>query len=605
MSLAQAKILASSFISNSHKTVFSQIRLAQIEVTSPFKADIATTTPKDRFGGKFSQHGPLFVALLVLWILVLVVTSLRQDEQGLHPAYPIDDAYIHMAIAKNLVRHGVWGVTPYEFSSSASSILWPLVLAFSYLLTGVNQFAPLVLNLLFASLSLVAVYKILRSYQVATSIILLTLLAIVFMAPLPTLVVDGMEHNLQILVVLLFTWLSVRLLSQPQLSLKSWVGLSWLALAALVTAARYEGLFLIFVVGLLLLWRKRWLAALAMGLMAALPLVIYGLVSINNGSFWLPNSVLLKGHSPDAINLATFLNLFGLYVNNDYQVPIYVAPHIFVLALAALGVYLLRYGKQAAFWKEGQLLLIIFLVVTYLHLQLAALHWFYRYEDYLVVLGLTVVVAVFFENSAVQPVVKVKVSANQIVTTLIKACLIFLLLLPLTDRGMRALQATRQASTDIYTQQYQMALFVKEFYAGSGVALNDIGAVNYLSDIRCLDVIGLGDAQVLALRKAKTYGKKEIAELAKAKGIKIAIVYNPPLDLGNVIPDNWVGVGQWSVNNYVVLGSPIVWFYAVEPTQAAQLQANFKKFEAKLPPNVHSTLLPIPLQPPGVVFRAG
>ena len=32
-------------------------------------------------------------------------------------------------IAKNVAEHGVWGVTPYSFSPSSSSLLWPALLA--------------------------------------------------------------------------------------------------------------------------------------------------------------------------------------------------------------------------------------------------------------------------------------------------------------------------------------------------------------------------------------------------------------------------------------------------------------------------------------------
>ncbi|MGH9386953.1 MAG: hypothetical protein ACRD2N_22015 [Vicinamibacterales bacterium] len=38
-------------------------------------------------------------------------------------SYSLDDAYIHLAIAKNLARHGLWGCTPFHFSSSSSSLL--------------------------------------------------------------------------------------------------------------------------------------------------------------------------------------------------------------------------------------------------------------------------------------------------------------------------------------------------------------------------------------------------------------------------------------------------------------------------------------------------
>jgi hypothetical protein len=36
--------------------------------------------------------------------------------------YALDDAYIHLAMAKNFPL-GVWGTTRYEFSSSSSSLL--------------------------------------------------------------------------------------------------------------------------------------------------------------------------------------------------------------------------------------------------------------------------------------------------------------------------------------------------------------------------------------------------------------------------------------------------------------------------------------------------
>ena len=64
--------------------------------------------------------------------------------------YALDDAYIHMAVARSLARHGVWGVTPYAFTSSTSSLAWPLLLALADLVVGVRAATPLVLNLAFA-----------------------------------------------------------------------------------------------------------------------------------------------------------------------------------------------------------------------------------------------------------------------------------------------------------------------------------------------------------------------------------------------------------------------------------------------------------------------
>ena len=59
----------------------------------------------------------------ITFLLILLTLALRSiNENGLL-VYTLDDPYIHMAIAKNLVTHGVFGVTRFSFSSSTSSPL--------------------------------------------------------------------------------------------------------------------------------------------------------------------------------------------------------------------------------------------------------------------------------------------------------------------------------------------------------------------------------------------------------------------------------------------------------------------------------------------------
>src|SRR5438477_7234491 len=94
---------------------------------------------------------PLFAAIGLLWVSVaaLLVISARQNNGRM--MYALDDAYIHMAMAKNFAQHGVWGITSHGFSSSSSSLLWTLLLSLCYLVFGVQDSTLLVLNVVFAS----------------------------------------------------------------------------------------------------------------------------------------------------------------------------------------------------------------------------------------------------------------------------------------------------------------------------------------------------------------------------------------------------------------------------------------------------------------------
>src|SRR6476469_7310825 len=75
--------------------------------------------------------------------------------------YPLDDAFIHMALAKNLAEHGVWGVTPYGFTSPVSSLAWPVLIAMVDLIAGVHLWTPFWLNMVFGTALLALCHVIL------------------------------------------------------------------------------------------------------------------------------------------------------------------------------------------------------------------------------------------------------------------------------------------------------------------------------------------------------------------------------------------------------------------------------------------------------------
>jgi len=250
------------------------------------------------------KHWPLLAAVAALWasVALLLVISIRQNEG--HLVYALDDAYIHLAMVKNVARHGVWGVTPYGWTSSSSSLLWPLVLCGAAMVAGLHDAAPLVLNVAFSTLLLWLVSRLLRGGRAGAIGTRLpagqileawALLALIFMTPLPVLILDGMEHVLQVGINLLFVCAAARLLAGEDRTVSSAVFRSLLAAAFFTTLVRYEGLFLLAATALLISCRRRWTQAAMVCVAGLLPVAIYAGISMSGGWFWLPNPIILKG----------------------------------------------------------------------------------------------------------------------------------------------------------------------------------------------------------------------------------------------------------------------------------------------------------------------
>lgn len=525
------------------------------------------------------HHWPIIAAVVMLWLAVAAVWLASLRENGGHFVYALDDAYIHMAMAKNFARSGTWGVTRYEFSSSTSSLLWTLLLSACDLLFGTRDTTPLILNLLFSTLLLAAVYLVLlRRARIHATKRFLLLAASLFLTPLLPLIFSGMEHTAQILIDLAFVYLSARVLAREGFALNDVRSVCLLALAPLVTMVRYEGLFLIAVACVMFLLRRgRLVYALLMGALAVAPLLVYGVVSVEHGAFWLPNSVLLKGTSP-AQGYTVLLKHAILQIK--------LAPHLLMLLLLALGCYGLRRRRLARKWEEGQLLLLIFMAATVLHITFASVGWFYRYEAYLVAMGLLINGALLlrevgpsrasFDMGAERA--RGPEPARSLLLALFVVCALWL-----GYRGLGAAVETPRAMTNIYEQQYQMAAFLRDYYQGAAVAANDIGAINYFADIRCLDLWGLGSADVARARLARRFDTAKILELGGARRISIAIIYSGWFEEFGGVPPEWLKVGQWRNLDCVVCGNDTVSFYAADPSEAEPLKRNLKAFSARLP----------------------
>ena len=532
------------------------------------------------------QHWSLFAAAAVFGLATISLFVLcRKGDRG-HFVYALDDIYISMAVAKNFAFHGVWGVTPYEFASCQSSIIWPLLLAPIFRLVGPSELAPLVMAALFACLSIWLSYVFLRSFRLVQVDIFTTLLAFIFLTPLPALVLGGMEHTLQIATAIPFFWLVAEELSgeKPETSRRH---SRWLwVLAPILTLTRYEGLFLAFAACSLLLLRKRWRYALGLGALALAPVVIIGGASAWKGWFWLPNSIYLKANLPRVVRSAQDIvpNIRGTFAWSAIN-----SRDVLGCGFALLLLLVLLIRKDEKLWRRSPVLIVLFLISAALHVKFAGFGWFFRYEAYLVGLGLLILSVGAFEC-----VLRSREGRWEKVDTGVAALLLIFLAFGafpvLVKRGIDAVRLTPEASRKIFEQQYQMGQFVRQSYRGQSVAVNDIGAVSYFGEPRLIDLWGIGSIDVAKERVKGYLSQSQIAHLTMARNTKVAILYANAFKNGSFategLPSEWKVVGTWTDTDTVFTDEAAVSFFAVDPAEEAQLINALRHFASQLPPSV-------------------
>ena len=487
-----------------------------------------------------------------------------------HLVYSLDDAYIHMAMAKNLARSGVWGCTPFHFSSSSSSPLWTLGLGVAYSAFGVHDATPLVINVAFAVATLVVSDRALIRFGASPFLRAAALVGLVLAFPLAGMVLMGMEHVLHLLLTIAFAALAVATAGGSEVQGQRRRTLGLCVLAALLAASRYEGCFLVGLVCLVFLARRQLVRAVAILASALAPLAVLGALSVARGSFWLPNSLMLKAAGRSASLLSALLNPFGSddleFLRNDRAMPVLLALGL----LAAVAQWLWRRELRRA-----QLLLPVLLaamIVAHGHWVFSSEFWVYRYDGYLVGFGIFAVAVVLTDLPP-------RLRGRSVVPVALLAALVAVVadvpegLLPAAEvAGMR----------NTYLEHYQTAQFVRRYYPGAVVVVNDLGAVTYYTENRILDLVGLGDVEPLRMMRGGGYDRSQVRSWTAAYRPTLAIVQLGWSLVGPLIPGEWIKVAEVEVPpDFQRVG-----FFAVDPAESWRLRASVAQHFAPLAPTL-------------------
>ena len=522
---------------------------------------------------KIPRH--IWIPLAVLWIAVMAIEGEVIRRTG-RVIYPLDDPYIHLAMARHFAADAVFGVSLDGFSATSSSPGWTLLLGVLFLIFGSHAFVPLMLNLLAASLLLVWISRTVFCQTQNSALALGFSIFFLFALPLPTMVCTGMEHPLHIGLVLLLVTAALRGMDRPTVGKED---ASLFALAAAAAMIRYETLFLVAPLAVLSVASGRWKRAAILLLGAGFPLGLIGILNRYEGWYFFPNSILLKS----ALNMPRGDWVMAILIRFKNQLT--ETAHLWTLillgSLRMVSLLSRPITTETREWRWG----FAFLFTAMLHGALALTGWFYRYEGYLLALGMVALVgAIPACLSACRCAWHGGDRAGERI--LARGGMVALLLLALIPfwNNFISFRDVLPGVENVFQQQYQMGRFLRAYYNGATVAANDIGAINYLADLHCMDLVGLGSVEPIKASKQRLFNEGFVESWARLRDAKIAVIYENWWR--HVIPATWTKVGEWTVPRKATAGDATVAFFAVTAGEVERLRESLHAFQPQLPPQV-------------------
>lgn len=473
--------------------------------------------------------------------------------------YPLDDVYIHLAMAEQIAAGG-YGVNAGEFASAASSPLYPLLLT-AFPGTELQRLLPLFWNIVglvgaawfWARIVITAGYFEAGRALIGWSAVLIGPVFINSFGVAYT----GMEHSLHMAAALAVIYGLQRLVVEQRLTAPLLIGLF------LVTALRLEGLALGVLTTAVVFWILGLRAALICAALTILPVLAFVGVLTGIGLDPLPESVQakLKLDEDEAMGpIAGLIN--GLRIN-------LAKPAGLLLAIGGVVMLALLSRLPRATDTGPRLLALAVSGAVFAHLLFGQIGWMDRYEGYIwasLAAGLLVV-------AAKGPRL---LQAGILGGIVAGAAVVY---------GPSWTQQFPWNIRAIYVQPIQSARFAQDFVKAP-VAVNDLGRVSWGNPDYVLDLYGLASAEARALRLG---GAPDgwAAPLVQAKDVKLVMIYDAWL--ANAVGPDWVRLG-WlrfttppQATSAGYLGDYEVAYYATSPAFVPELEAALAAWKPTLP----------------------
>lgn len=518
-----------------------------------------------------------YLALLLLIFTAVTgfyfFLSWHQLPQGHRVIYPLDDVYIHLALARNFAEFGSWSINTSGFDSASSSILYTVMLSGLIKIFGDWEYYPLLINVVFGYLTVYAVYRYFKDFYGESELKWAVVLLLPFTV-LHYMVLIGMEHSLHLFLTVMAVYF-IHKNVESNFSRRDFSVL--LIILFFVSIVRFESMF--FTVSLafaLVLWKEFLKAGLVLfaGFFA---IVLFGLISLNAGGYFFPNSVMIKGSFPSGTHfLQSVWQIFAKGILFNFSFYKWLLFPFIIILIHLIKKY--RGMPLGAFFKNETLTIAV-VSVGILHSLFAMLK--YRYENYIMIGVLLVIVPLiskFFSNFKKEDVRK----PLQLMTL---GSAVFVIAISLYKFGYHHLPI-KYSSRGINEQQVEMSRFLGTYYKGQKVAANDIGAISYFSHVHLLDLVGLGSTEVAKIKVDNKHeeravivarSKKFISDYIAKNNYKVAVIY--PEWFPGETPKGWIPVASWRISKHYGPAIERIVFYALTPDEVKPLQQNLMKFD--------------------------
>lgn len=482
-------------------------------------------------------------AILGFAALILLAMSLN----GWSYEYPLDDVYIHLAIAEQITNGG-YGINPGEYVSASSSPIYPYLLT-PFAETAVQRWLPLVWNLAFVSVAAGLLGYVFSEAGYGRLAVALGAAAPISLAMCTTAYtgMENMGHGAASMAIVVGLW---RYVKSDQVT--------WLLIAGvfLAPAFRLEGLALAMAAGGTVAITGRWCTGAGLMALGLLPVVALALYLTSLGLEPLPNSVTAKLDAQGGGD-----GLAGHAQKFAYNIQQPGGGLLFILCtlVAALGAAVSLRDRRIGLFG------LAVAAAGFAHLVIGSIGWMNRYENYILIAN-TAALAILLSHSerSIKSIAMLAVIVGGFVTYVPMFANIYIW-------NVKA----------IAHQQGEMSRFAKDFVQAP-IAVNDIGYVSWRNPDPVLDLWGLASAEILEMRKQpqpQGWG----GPLVQEHGVRLVMIYDDWLQ--DAVAPEWRKLGELWLDNVpaAFLGDQVVAFYAPNADDVPDLVNLLRLWEVDLP----------------------